>query len=63
VGNDDGDIREGWGLVDVDDVIVCNVHAHPLNIGISQRLTDESPAQALVDKRGKAVLPAFSRPS
>jgi len=47
-----------WKCVDVNDLISCDVYAQPLNLWLLWRLIDHWPFQPLVDKRGKAMVPA-----
>jgi len=52
-----------WRFVDVNDLISCDVYAQPLSLWLFWRLIDQWPFQPLVDKRGKAVIPAQDRSS
>ena len=55
----------GWelGFVDVNDLVSCNVYAQPLSLWLFWRLIDQRAFQPLVNKRGKAVVPAQVWPS
>jgi len=48
----------GWRFVDVNDLLSCNVYTQPLSLWLFWRLIDQWPFQPLMDKRGKAVIPA-----
>ena len=52
-----------WRFVDVNDLVSCNVYAQPLSLWLFWRLIDQWPFQPLMDKRGKAVVPAHDLPS
>jgi len=47
-----------WRFVNVNDLVSCNVKAQPLSLWLFWRLVDQWPFQPLMDKRGKAVVPA-----
>ena len=49
--------RWRW-FVDVDYFIAINVHTQPLDLRHRWRLVQKRVFQSLVDKRGKAMLPA-----
>ena len=49
--------RWRW-FVDVDYFIAINVHTQPLDLRCRWRLVQKSVSYSLVDKRGKAMLPA-----
>ena len=49
--------RWRW-FVDVDYFIAINVHTQPLDLRCRWRLVQKHVSQSLVDKRGKAMLPA-----
>ena len=52
-----------WRFVDANDLISCDVCAQPLCLWLFCRLIDQWPFQPLVNKRGKAVVPAQDWPS
>ena len=52
-----------WRFVDINDLIFSNVYVQPLSLWLFCRLIDQWPFQPLVDKRGKAVIPAQDWPS
>ena len=52
-----------WRFVGVDDLVSYDVYAQPLSLWLFWRLIDQWPFQPLVDKRGKAVVPAQDKPS
>jgi len=52
-----------WRFVDVDDLATCDAYTQPLSLWLIWRLIDRWPFQTLVDKRGKAVIPAQDWPS
>ena len=52
-----------WRFVDVNDLISCDVYAQPLSLWLFWRLIDQWPFQPLMDKRGKAVIPARIDPA
>ena len=64
----DNGVREHWGIrrlqsrrwrfVDIGDSITINVHALPLSFRYSWRLINKGPFWPVMDKRGKAMLPA-----
>ena len=45
-------------FVDVDYFIAINVHTQPLDLRCGWRLIQKRVSESLVDKRGKAMLPA-----
>ena len=47
-----------WWFVDVDYFIAINVHTQPLDLRCRCILVQKNVSQSLVDKRGKAMLPA-----
>jgi len=61
----DGRMSESraWRFVDVDDLVICDVYTQPLSLWLIWRLIDQWPFHPLVDKRGKAVIPAQDWPS
>jgi len=53
-----------WRFVDVDDLATCDCDVYTqLSLWLFCRLIDQWPFQPLMDKRGKAVLPAQDWPS
>ena len=52
-----------WRFVDVDDLVICNVHPQPLSLWLIWKLIGQWPFQPLVDRRGKAVIPVRDWPS
>ena len=50
-------LRWRW-FVDVDYFIAINVHTQPLDLRCRWRLVQKHVSQSLMDKRGKAMLPA-----
>jgi len=53
---------QAWRFVDVDDLVSCDVYAQLLSLWLFWRLIDQWPFQPLLDKRGKAVIPAQDWP-
>ena len=51
-----------WRFVGADDLVSCDVYALPLSLWLLCRLIDQWPFQPLMDKRGKAVIPAQDWP-
>ena len=49
--------RWQW-FVDIDYFIAINAHTQPLDLRCRWRLVQKRVSQSLVDKRGKAMLPA-----
>jgi len=54
---------QAWRFVDVNYLVSCNVYAQPLSLWLFWRLINQWPFQPLMDKRGKAVVPAQHWPS
>ena len=52
-----------WRFVDIDDSTTINVHAQPLSLQCSRGLINTDPFLPVMEKRGKAMLPAKRRPS
>jgi len=52
-----------WRFIDVNDLVTCNVYAQRLSLWLFWRMIDQWPFQSLVNKRGKAVVPAQDWPS
>ena len=51
-----------WRVVDVHDLVSCDVYTQPLSLWLYWRLIDQWPFLPLMDKRGKAVVPAQDWP-